>query len=67
MMNSKVFDWLRTICEVILPALSTAYYGLAKLWGWGYATEICGTLAILATFIGAFVNIQRDRFNRLSE
>ena len=66
-MKDSTFDFLRTLVEIILPALSTAYYGLAEIWAphLPYATEICGTLAVIATFIGAFVNIQRDRFNKL--
>ena len=64
-MNNKTFDILRTICEIALPALSTAYYGLAELWHLPYAKEICGTLAIVAAFIGAFINVKRKQYNSL--
>lgn len=64
-MNNKTFDILRTIVEVALPALSTAYYGLAELWHLPMAKEVCGTLAILAAFIGAFINVKRNQYNRL--
>lgn len=66
-MNNKTFDILRTICEIALPALSTAYYGLTELWHLPYAKEICGTLAIAAAFIGAFINVKRKQYNSLDE
>lgn len=64
-MKDSTFDFLRTLVEIILPALSTLYFGLAEIWHLPLASEICGTIAVIATFIGAFVNIQRDRFNKL--
>ena len=62
-MDNKTFDILRTIVEIILPALSTAYFGLAEIWHLPLATEICGTIAVLATFLGAFINIKRSNYN----
>ena len=64
-MSNKIFDILRTVCEIALPALSTAYYGLAELWHLPYAKVICGTLAIAAAFIGAFINVKRKQYNSL--
>ena len=66
-MSNKFFDILRTVCEIALPALSTAYYGLAELWHLPLAKEVCGTLAIAAAFIGAFINVKRKQYNSLGE
>lgn len=64
MLSNKAYDIIRTICEVALPALSAAYYSLAELWGLPMAKEICGTLAILGTLIGAFISVERKQYNK---
>ena len=62
-MSNKVFDTLRLLCEIALPALGTLYFALAKIWGLPYGTEIVGTLSALAAFIGAFVGVKRKQYN----
>lgn len=62
-MSNKTFDILRTICEIVLPAISAAYYALAEIWGLPMPDKICGTIAVLITFIGAFINVKRSQYN----
>lgn len=62
-MSNDTFDILRTICEVILPAISAAYYALAEIWNFPMPDKICGTIAVLITFIGCFINIKRKSYN----
>ena len=62
-MSNKTFDILRTICEIILPAVSAAYFGLSDIWGLPMPDKICGTIAVLITFIGAFINVKRSQYN----
>ena len=44
----KVYDILKWVTMIVIPALATAYVGLAAVWGWPYAEEIAKT--ILRTF-----------------
>lgn len=64
--NSKTFDTLRTICEIVLPALSTLYFGLSEIWGWPFVMpeQVCGTIAVIITFLGAFINLERSAYNK---
>lgn len=62
-MENKTFDILRTICEIVLPALSAAYFSLSEIWGLPITEKICGTIAVLITFIGAFINVKRKQYN----
>lgn len=64
--DSKTFDILRTICEVVLPAISAAYFSLSEIWGLPIPEKICGTIAVLITFIGCFINVERNRYNKLN-
>lgn len=63
--DNKTFDILRTVCEVILPAISAAYFGLAEIWGLPLADKICGTISVLIVFIGGIINYERKEYNNL--
>ena len=62
-MENKTFDILRTICEIVLPAISAAYFSLSEIWGLPIPEKICGTIAVAITFIGAFINVKRKQYN----
>ena len=49
---------------VCLPALTTAYVGLDKLFGWGYAAEVAQTSAIVCTLIGALLGISTAEYRK---
>lgn len=62
-MSNKTYDKWKWIAQILLPALATLYFALAKIWGLPYATEIVGTLAALDTFLGALLGISTARYN----
>ena len=53
----SLYDLIKYIVTIILPALSIAYVGLAGVWGWPYADEISRTIAIVYTFLCAVMGI----------
>lgn len=66
-MSNRVFDVLRALCEIIIPAIGALYFAIAKIWQLPYGTEITGTCAALATFIGAIVGVNRASFNAVEK
>ena len=62
-MNNKVFDIIRFIGEIVLPALGALYFGIAKIWGFPFGQEVVGTIAVITTFIGAIVGVSRKKYN----
>ena len=38
-MSNRLFDILRTLCEIVIPAIGTLYFALAKIWAFG---DVCG-------------------------
>jgi len=56
-MSNKVYDILKWIAQILLPAAGTLYFALAKVWGLPYATEVVGTIAAVDTFLGAVLGI----------
>lgn len=66
--NNKVYDVLKWLCLIVLPAVSVLYSVLAGVWGWGYAVEVVTTIDAVAVFIGSLIGISTHRYNqRMSE
>lgn len=53
----KVYDVLKWIALICIPALATAYVGLAAVWGWPYADEVAKTSTVVCTLLGALLGI----------
>lgn len=49
----KVYDAIKYIVTIILPALSVLYVGLAGIWGFPFADEVSRTIAVVYTFLCA--------------
>lgn len=53
----KVYDWLKWICLLFLPALSVLYGTLAGIWNFPFATQIPLTIDAIDVFLGALIGI----------
>lgn len=58
--NSKVYDTLKWICLIVLPASATFYSLLASTWGLPYAEQIPTTITGFATFLGVCLCISNS-------
>lgn len=67
MIPSKVYDVLKWIALVVLPALGTLYFALAQIWGFPYGAEIVGTLTAVDAFLGALLGISTTIYNNRPE
>ena len=61
---SKVYDVLKWVCLIALPAVGALYFGLAKIWGFPYGVEVVGTLDLIAAFIGALIGVSTYAYNK---
>ena len=61
-MTNKTYDILKYIAQIVLPAVGTLYFALAKIWGLPYGTEIVGTITAVDTFLGALLKISTDAY-----
>ena len=65
--NDKVYDVLKWIALIFLPALATLWFTVAKIWGLPYMGEITGTLVAIDTFLGALIGISNIRYQLEAE
>lgn len=64
-MSNKVYDVLKWIALVCLPAVTALWLALANIWGFPYAEAIGATLAAITTFLGALLGISSIHYNKL--
>lgn len=62
--SSPVYDILKWLTMIVLPALATAYVGLAAIWKWPYADEVAKTTAVVCTLLGALLGISTAQYNK---
>lgn len=62
-LTNNVYDVLKWIAQILLPAAGTLYFALAKVWGLPYATEVVGTIAAVDTFLGAVLGLSSAAYN----
>lgn len=66
-MSNKAYDILKFIAQLLLPALATLYAALAGIWGFPYAEGICGTIAAVDTFLGAFLSYSKSKYDKAEQ
>ena len=64
MLPNKVYDVLKYIALIFLPALGALYFGLAEIWNLPYGAEIVGTITCIDTFLGALLQISTNKYNK---
>ena len=64
MLSNRLYDTLKWVVMIALPALTTAYVGLAAIWGFPYATEVAKTSAVICTLLGALLGISTAQYNK---
>jgi len=62
-MSNKVYDILKYIAMIALPALGTLYFALARIWGLPWGEEVVGTITAVDAFLGALLGISAARYN----
>ena len=65
MIPDRIFDVLKWIAIVALPALSTFIVVLGKIWGWGdIAPMVAQTITAVAVLLGALLGISTIQYNK---
>ncbi len=61
-LNNKLYNFLKFLTVVLLPAVGALYFALAAVWGLPAAEQILGTLAAIQVFIGATMGISSKQY-----
>ena len=63
-LNNKLYDVLKWVVMIVLPACATLYFSLATIWGFPYGEQVIATITAMATFIGALIGISTKNYNQ---
>ena len=66
-MDNKIYDVLKWIAMVVLPALGTLYFALAGIWNFPYGEEVVGTITAVDAFLGALLGISTANYKQASK
>lgn len=63
-MTNKVYDILKWIAQILLPAIATLYFALAKIWNFPCPAEVVGTISAVDVFLGTVLKISTAEYNK---
>lgn len=66
-MSNKVYDVLKYIAQIVLPAIGTLYATLGAIWGFPFVEEITKTILGVDTFLGVLLGISSINYNKKKE
>ena len=66
-MSNKLFDRLKFIALILLPALGTLVFAIAGIWGLPYGEQIVGTITAIDTFLGALLGISSAAYHKRTD
>jgi hypothetical protein len=66
-MSNKLYDILKWIALVVLPAIATFYAGLGQFWNIPYPSQISGTIMLIDTLLGTILGISSINYAKKEE
>lgn len=61
-LSNKLYDILKWITLICIPALATFYVALSPVWGWPFADEVAKTATAVCTLLGALLGISSAQY-----
>lgn len=63
-MSNRMYDCLKYIAQIVLPALGTLYFALSTIWGLPYGEQVVGTITAIDAFLGALLGISTAQYRK---
>lgn len=69
MITGPLYDKLKFVAQILLPALGALYFGLAGIWGLPSAEEVVGSIVVIDTFLGVLLGVSQKQYldNKVGE
>ncbi|NHJ86002.1 MAG: hypothetical protein FK734_11105 [Asgard group archaeon] len=58
----KVYDVLKWVTLIFLPAAGTLYFALASIWSFPYGEQVVGTLSLITSFMGIMLGVSTSKY-----
>lgn len=63
MLSDKMYNRLKWLVQIVLPATATFYFGVSQIYGLPGGEAVVGTIALLTTFLGVILGISSKQYN----
>lgn len=62
--NDRVYENLKWVTQILLPAAGTLYFALGGIWGWPNIEQVVGTVTAVVTFLGITLGISGHNYQK---
>jgi hypothetical protein len=62
-LSNNAYNIMKRVVTVVLPAISSLYFGLAQIWDLPAPEQVVGTIALITTFLGVLLGISSSQYN----
>ncbi len=66
-MSNKIYDILKWLSVIVIPAIVVLINTLGQVWNWEYTKEISITISAIGVFIGAVIQVSSAKYNKTKE
>ena len=66
-LKNETYDKLKWIAQILIPAIGTLYFALARIWNLPFPEEIVGSITAIDTFLGCLLGISTLNYEERKE
>lgn len=66
-MSNRLYDILKKIALVVLPATATFVFSLSAIFNWAWGETAVGVITAVDTFLGALLGISTAQYNKVQK
>lgn len=59
----KLYNFIKYLVLIVLPALTTLWIGIANAWNLDYMTNVATTMTLITAFLGTLVGVSSRNYN----
>jgi len=63
-LTNELYNALKWLALVGLPAVATLYFALAGIWGWPDPEKVVGSITALDTALGIMLHLSSSKFSK---
>ncbi len=67
MLPSRLYDWLKWVCVILLPATATLVFSLSAIFCWEWGEIAVGVITAVDTFVGALIGVSTAQYNKVKK
>lgn len=64
MITGRLYDQLKFLAQILLPAVGTLYFALAAIWDLPAAEEVVGTIVAVDAFLGVLLGLSQVQYGK---